>query len=216
MDRRTFMGTLGGLLATLLPKVSQGTTVSKKTNPLEKLNPRRPPKDHFDPPIDGDYIEVPTYNIEESIDWMLENCQDARWDVVGRAMDVLHRNLEKEVMERPYDQYLPGRVPEKFVQLDFVAGSGCTDELLADIKAWGVDQIDEETRKEILLSDSFFAPNKMNPNGDIFLDPPECSWDEHGPLTLCWEPHEYKWVIDSVTDKLGVPEEIIASGCLPE
>lgn len=39
--------------------------------------------------VQGDYVMVPTYDIGASIDWSLKYSRDARWDVVGRAMQVL-------------------------------------------------------------------------------------------------------------------------------
>lgn len=39
--------------------------------------------------IEGDYITINTYETGSSIDWALKFSRDARWDVVGRAMQVL-------------------------------------------------------------------------------------------------------------------------------
>lgn len=39
--------------------------------------------------VEGDYVMVRTYDVGASIDWALKYARDARWDVVGRAMQVL-------------------------------------------------------------------------------------------------------------------------------
>lgn len=39
--------------------------------------------------VEGDYVMVPTYDVGAAIDWNLKYSRDARWDIVGRAMQVL-------------------------------------------------------------------------------------------------------------------------------
>jgi hypothetical protein len=39
--------------------------------------------------VEGDYLMVPTFMVAASIDWALKYARDARWDIVGRAMQVL-------------------------------------------------------------------------------------------------------------------------------
>lgn len=39
--------------------------------------------------VEGDFVMVPTYDVGSSIDFSLKYARDARWDVVGRAMQVL-------------------------------------------------------------------------------------------------------------------------------
>jgi len=39
--------------------------------------------------IEGDYIMVPTYRVGNSIDWDIRYSENARWDVIGRALQVL-------------------------------------------------------------------------------------------------------------------------------
>ena len=47
--------------------------------------------------VEGDYVMVPTYDVGASIDWLLKYARDARWDVVGRAMDVLQGSFVKKM-----------------------------------------------------------------------------------------------------------------------
>jgi len=47
--------------------------------------------------VEGDYVMVPTYDVGASIDWLLKYARDARWDVVGRAMDVMQSQFVKKM-----------------------------------------------------------------------------------------------------------------------
>ena len=47
--------------------------------------------------VEGDYVMVPTYDVGASIDWLLKYAREARWDVVGRAMDVLQGSFVKKM-----------------------------------------------------------------------------------------------------------------------
>lgn len=39
--------------------------------------------------VEGDFVMVPTYEVGASIDWALKYSRHARWDVVGRALQVM-------------------------------------------------------------------------------------------------------------------------------
>lgn len=39
--------------------------------------------------IEGDYVQIPTYGITTSIDWLLRFSREARYNIVGRAMQVM-------------------------------------------------------------------------------------------------------------------------------
>ena len=47
--------------------------------------------------VEGDYVMVPTYDIGAAIDWNLKYARDARWDVVGRAMEVMEAQFTKKM-----------------------------------------------------------------------------------------------------------------------
>ncbi len=47
-------------------------------------------------PVQGDYILVPTYKIANSIDWCFEYAEDADWNVVARANEVLIQGMVKK------------------------------------------------------------------------------------------------------------------------
>ena len=136
--------------------------------------------------VEGDYVMVPTYDIGNSIDYLLKYARDARWDVVGRAMEVLEAGFVKKMNDDGWHTMLAAGVDRNIVVYDSDAGAGqftkrlvslmktvmrrngggnstsnnraqLTDlylspEALEDIRNWGVDQVDEVTRREIYVA----------------------------------------------------------------
>jgi hypothetical protein len=133
--------------------------------------------------VEGDYVMVPTYDIGSSIDYLLKYARDARWDVVGRAMEVLEGSFVKKLNDDGWHTLLAAGVDRNIVVYDSDAASGqftkrlvslmktvmrrngggnsasnnrglLTDlyvspESMEDIRNWGMDQVDETTRREI-------------------------------------------------------------------
>ena len=133
--------------------------------------------------VEGDYVMVPTYAITSSIDWLLRYARDARWDVVGRAAQVLEASFVKKMNDDGWHTLLSAGVDRNILVYDADAAAGqftkrlvslmktvmrrngggntgslnrgrLTDvylspEALEDIRNWGVDQVDEVTRREI-------------------------------------------------------------------
>jgi hypothetical protein len=136
--------------------------------------------------VEGDYVMVPTYDIGASIDWALKYARDARWDVVGRAMDVMRQQFTSKLNSDGWRTLISAGVDRNIVVLDADANVGqftkrlvslmktvmrrngggnsgstgrgiLTDlfvspESLEDIRNWGVDQVDEITRREIFVA----------------------------------------------------------------
>ena len=133
--------------------------------------------------VEGDYVMVPTYDVGASIDYLLKYARDARWDVVGRAMEVLEAQFSKKMNDDGWHTILAAGVDRNIVVFDDDAANGqftkrlvslmktvmrrngggnsssnnrgaLTDlyvspEAMEDIRNWGVDQVDEVTRREI-------------------------------------------------------------------
>jgi hypothetical protein len=133
--------------------------------------------------VESDYVMVPTYDIGASIDWLLKYARDARWDVVGRAMEVLEAQFVKKMNDDGWHTILAAGVDRNIVVYDSDASAGLftkrlvslmktvmrrngggnsasnnrgmlTDlyispEAMEDIRSWGLDQVDEVTRREI-------------------------------------------------------------------
>lgn len=136
--------------------------------------------------VEADYLMVPTYNITSSIDWLLRFAREARWDVVGRAMQVLAASFVKKINDDGWQTLLSAGADRNIVVYDADATAGqftkrlislmkttmvrqsggnkasikrgrLTDvflspEALEDIRNWGLDQVDEVTRREIFVS----------------------------------------------------------------
>ena len=136
--------------------------------------------------VEGDYVMVPTYDIGASIDYLLKYARDARWDVVGRAMEVMEAQFVKKMNDDGWHTLLAAGVDRNIVVYDSDANPGLfskrlvslmktvmrrngggnsatpnrgmlTDlyvspEAMEDIRNWGLDQIDEVTRREIYVA----------------------------------------------------------------
>jgi hypothetical protein len=133
--------------------------------------------------VEGDYVMVPTYDVGASIDYLLKYARDARWDVVGRAMEVLEASFVKKMNDDGWHTIMAAGVDRNIVVYDSDANSSqftkrlvslmktvmrrngggnstsanrglLTDlyvspEAMEDIRNWGLDQVDEITRREI-------------------------------------------------------------------
>lgn len=136
--------------------------------------------------VEGDFVMVPTYEIAASIDWILRYARDARWDIIGRAMQVLEASFVKKINDDAWHTLLAAATDRNIVVYDSAASAGqftkrlvslmktvmrrngggnstsvnrgkLTDiylspEAVEDIRDWGVDQVDEITRREIFTA----------------------------------------------------------------
>ena len=137
--------------------------------------------------IEGDYVMVPTYEIGNSIDWLLKYSRDARWDIVSRAMSVLEAGFTKKMNDDGWHTLLAAGLDRNVMVYDSGASAGqftkrvvslmktvmrrngggnststnrgkLTDlfispECFEDIRNWGVDQLDEVSRREVYIAE---------------------------------------------------------------
>ncbi len=137
--------------------------------------------------IEGDYVMVPTYEVGNSIDWLLKYARDARWDIVGKAMEVLEAGFTKKFNDDGWHTLLAAGVDRNIIVYDGDANAGqftkrlvslmktvmrrngggnstsqnrgklthlaVSPEAQEDIRNWGIDIIDETTRREIYVAD---------------------------------------------------------------
>jgi len=142
--------------------------------------------------VEGDYVMIPTYNIASSVDYLLRYAREARWDIVGRAMQVMEAGFVKKMNDDGWHTLLAAGVDRNILVYDGDATRGMftkrlvslmqtvmrrnsggnaasvgrgrlTDlyvspEALEDIRNWGLDQVDEVTRREIYTSAEGGAP----------------------------------------------------------
>ena len=136
--------------------------------------------------VEGDYVMIPTYSITSSIDYLLRYAREARWDIVGRAMQVMEAGFTKKMNDDGWHTLLAAGVDRNILVYDADATQGLfskrlvslmltvmrrnsggnsasvgrgrlTDmyvspEALEDIRNWGLDQVDDATRREIYTS----------------------------------------------------------------
>jgi len=142
--------------------------------------------------VEGDYVMIPTYSITSSVDYLLRYAREARWDIVGRAMQVMEAGFVKKMNDDGWHTILAAGVDRNILVYDADATAGLfskrlvslmqtvmrrnsggnsasvgrgrlTDmylspEALEDIRNWGLDQVDEVTRREIYTASEDGAP----------------------------------------------------------
>ena len=142
--------------------------------------------------VEGDYVMVPTYGVSSSIDFLLRYAREARWDIVGRALQVLEASFVKKINDDGWHTLLAAAVDRNILVYDSDAAAGqftkrlvslmktvmrrngggntaslnrgrlsdlfLSPEGLEDIRNWGIDQVDEVTRREIYVSSDDGAP----------------------------------------------------------
>ncbi|NDB57590.1 hypothetical protein EB001_04000 [bacterium] len=133
--------------------------------------------------VEGDYVMIPTYSITSSVDYLLRYAREARWDIVGRAMQVMEAGFTKKMNDDGWHTILAAGTDRNILVYDADATAGIfskrlvslmqtvmrrnsggnsasvgrgklTDlyvspEALEDVRNWGLDQVDEVTRREI-------------------------------------------------------------------
>jgi len=142
--------------------------------------------------VEGDYVMIPTYSIASSVDYLLRYAREARWDIVGRAMQVMEAGFTKKMNDDGWHTLLAAGVDRNILVFDGDATAGLfskrlvslmqtvmrrnsggnsasvgrgrlTDlyvspEALEDVRNWGLDQVDEVTRREIYTAQEGGAP----------------------------------------------------------
>lgn len=142
--------------------------------------------------VEGDYVMIPTYSITSSVDYLLRYAREARWDIVGRAMQVMEAGFTKKMNDDGWHTILAAGVDRNILVYDADATAGLfskrlvslmqtvmrrnsggnsasvgrgrlTDlytspEALEDVRNWGLDQVDEVTRREIYTASEGGAP----------------------------------------------------------
>jgi len=137
--------------------------------------------------VEGDYVMVPTYDIGASIDFLLKYARDARWDVVGRATEVLQKSFVKKMNDDGWHTLLSAGADRNIMIYDADASNGVFSKRLVslmkvvmrrngggnsssinrgqltdlyispeaeeDIRNFGVDELDEISRREVITQE---------------------------------------------------------------
>jgi hypothetical protein len=136
--------------------------------------------------VEGDYVMVPTYGITSAIDWLLRHAREARYDIVGRAMQILEASFVKKLNDDGWHTLIGAAADRNILIFDADAAAGqftkrlvslmkvimrrnaggntaslkrgkLTDiymspEAIEDIRNWGLDLIDDHTRREVFVA----------------------------------------------------------------
>lgn len=137
--------------------------------------------------VEGDRVFIPTFMVENAIDWLLKYAREANWNIVQRCLQILNFGFMKKMNDDGWHTVLsaaadrnilvfdadasPGQFTKRLVSLAKVNmrrnGGGNSSSInrrilthiamspegLEDIRNWGLDQVDEMTRREIYLAD---------------------------------------------------------------
>jgi len=135
--------------------------------------------------VEADYVMVPTFDIANSIDFALWLVREARYNVVGRALDILNAGFIQKINDTGWFTILSAVADRNVLTYDADANAGqfskrlislskvlvrrngggnstsinrgrLTDifvspEGVEDVRNWGVEELDEVTRREIYL-----------------------------------------------------------------
>jgi hypothetical protein len=74
--------------------------------------------------VEGDYVTVPTYDIGNSIDWLKRYAREARWDIVGRALEVLEAGFVKKLNDDSWHTILAAGFDRNLLVNDANATAG--------------------------------------------------------------------------------------------
>lgn len=74
--------------------------------------------------VESDFVMVPTYEIGSSIDWLLKYARDARWDIVGRCMQILQASFVKKINDDAWHTLLAAATDRNIVVYDTAASAG--------------------------------------------------------------------------------------------
>lgn len=83
--------------------------------------------------VESDYVMVPTYDVGASIDYLLKYARDARWDVVGRAMEVLEGSFVKKMNDDGWHTLLAAGLDRNIVVYDSDATAGLFSKRLVSL-----------------------------------------------------------------------------------
>ena len=85
--------------------------------------------------VEGDFVMVPTYEVGSSIDFSLKYARDARWDIVGRALQVLEASFVRKMNDDGWHTILAAGVGRGLLIYDSAGTAGYfTKRLVALLK----------------------------------------------------------------------------------
>lgn len=83
--------------------------------------------------IEGDYVMVPTYSTGASIDWSLHFARDARYDIIGGAMENMRDQFTKKINDDGFHVVIASGVDRNLVVVDTDATAGFLSKRLVSL-----------------------------------------------------------------------------------
>ncbi len=74
--------------------------------------------------VEGNYVHVPTYDVATSLDWSRKYARDARWDILGRAFEVMEGCFTGKRNDDGWHTILSAGVNRGIVVYDDLATAG--------------------------------------------------------------------------------------------
>lgn len=114
--------------------------------------------------VEGDYVQVPIYDVGNSIDTNLKYARDARWDVVARMREVLQSGFVKKMNNDGWQTLLAAAFDRNLIVVDSDAAQGqFTKRLVSLMKTvmrrnGGGNSASNNRRK---LTDLYVSPEAM-------------------------------------------------------
>ena len=83
--------------------------------------------------VESDYVMIPTYSITSSIVFLLRYAREARWDIVGRAMQVMEAGFTKKMNDDGWHTILAAGVDRNILVYDGDATAGLFSKRLVSL-----------------------------------------------------------------------------------
>jgi hypothetical protein len=74
--------------------------------------------------VESDYILVPTFSVANSIDWLLKHARNARWDIVGSALQLYRDGFTQKFNDDAFHTLLAAIVDRNILIYDSTASAG--------------------------------------------------------------------------------------------
>jgi hypothetical protein len=114
--------------------------------------------------VESDYVMVPTYDVGASIDYLLKYARDARWDVVGRAMEVLEGAFVKKMNDDGWHTLLAAGLDRNIVVYDSDATAGLFSKRMVSLMKTIMRRNgggNSASTNRGMLTDLYFSPEAM-------------------------------------------------------
>jgi hypothetical protein len=83
--------------------------------------------------VESDYVMIPTYSITSSIDYLLRYAREARWDVAGRAAQVMEAGFVKKMNDDGWHTLMAAGVDRNILVYDGDATAGLFSKRLVSL-----------------------------------------------------------------------------------